>query len=315
MFVADRDRAATVEPSAWRAWCYLVWLSFQRHVRAHLMVWVALALLALTLFFVALQTHAGRWNLARARHRGARYGEHLEHVAKTAALPWQGPAAAGMQMARGAFDTALYHGTGFGLFSNAVVFIIFTAFLLPFWSLSFATEALGREREAGNLLWVLTRPLPRWAIYLAKLAAVLPWCLLLNLGGFALLCLAGGQPGRLALQLYWPAVLCGTFAFAALYHLMGALLRRPATVALLYSFFVETIMLLMPDDLKRFSLSFYVRCLMFDRAAEHGLQPGPAERYQAVGGVTAALALIGAALVLTVVGAWLFNRREYDDTR
>src|SRR4051795_3713408 len=42
------------EPSAWRAWCYLIWLSWQRQARAHLMVWIALGLLAFMTFLVAI---------------------------------------------------------------------------------------------------------------------------------------------------------------------------------------------------------------------------------------------------------------------
>ena len=38
------------------------------------------------------------------------------------------------------------------------------SFLLPIWSLSFATEALGGERETNSLVWLLIRPLPRPAI-------------------------------------------------------------------------------------------------------------------------------------------------------
>src|SRR5438067_2174042 len=36
----------------------------------------------------------------------------------------------------------------FAIFSRGVVLSLYTSFLLPLWSLSFATEALGREREA-----------------------------------------------------------------------------------------------------------------------------------------------------------------------
>ena len=46
-------------PLSWRAWCYLVWLSFQRQARAHLMVWIALGLLGLTLL-VIIRRNASR---------------------------------------------------------------------------------------------------------------------------------------------------------------------------------------------------------------------------------------------------------------
>src|SRR5437660_657611 len=82
--------------------------------------------------------------------------------------------------------------------------------------------------------------LPRWAVYLAKFLGVLPWCLLASLGGFAALCAAGGEYGARALQTYWPAAVAGTVGFAALFHLVGAVFRRPAVVGLVYAFFFET---------------------------------------------------------------------------
>src|SRR5207244_622753 len=171
-------------------------------------------------------------------------------------------------------------------FTRVIVFNIFATFLLPLCSLSFATEALGREREQRNLVWTLTRPLPRPAVYLGKFVALLPWCLVLNLAGFGLICLAGGEPGRAALGLYWPAVVMGTVAFAALFHLMGALFRRPAVIAILYSFFLETVMGNLPGHLKRASISFYTRCLMFDRAHELGIHPERPALYLPVSGTT-----------------------------
>jgi hypothetical protein len=302
-------------PSAGRAWCYLVWLSWQRQARAHLMVWVALGLLGLTLFIVALQTQANRWGMwhwRMPRSSGPRFHEYLENVVDktTFFLPWGEPDAGVLHMARGAFDAALYQASDFFVFSNWIVFVVFGTFLLPLWSLSFATEGLGREREAHNLLWVLTRPLSRPAIYLAKFAALLPWCLLLNFGGFTLICLAGGRPGRLALAVYWPAILWGTLAFASLFHLLGALMRRPAVIALLYSFFLESVVGNMPGHFKRLSLSYYVRCLMFDRAHSFGIQPERPQIYVPVSGTTAWLVLAGATVVFALVGALLFTRNE-----
>ena len=82
------------------------------------------------------------------------------------------------------------------VFSRWLVFFLFLGFLLPLWNLSFATSALGADRENRSLIWLMTRPIPRSGIYLAKFLAVLPWCLALNLGGFVLICLCGGETGR-----------------------------------------------------------------------------------------------------------------------
>src|SRR5262249_7087403 len=142
-------------------------------------------------------------------------------------------------------------------FSNTVIFFWFLRFLMPLWCVSFATEALGGEREGSRLVWLLTRPLARPAIYLAKYLAQLPWSVGLTLGGFVALCLAGGRSGPLAIRLYWPAVLCGVLAFTSLYYFIGAFFKWPAVVALVYSFFLETLMGDMPGYLKRASVSFY----------------------------------------------------------
>jgi hypothetical protein len=319
-----------VNASPWRAWRYLVWLSFQRQARAHLMVWIALGLLGLTLLIVAVNTQARParpeavgllpkqhgWTMARWTHprgKGPRYEEYLEQVHQVASLPWQGEDAAVNQMAMAAYRAALEESSGFFVFSDFIVFQLFTTFLLPIWSVSFATEGLGREREAQNLLWVLTRPIPRPAIFLAKYAALLPWCLALNLGGFTLMCLAGGQHGRLALSLYWPAVFWGTLAFSALFHLLGAFLRRASIVALLYAFFLETIMGNMPGHFKRLSISFYTRCLMFDHAHDFGIHPERPHIYLPVSGTTAWLVLAGVTIGCLIVGAIVFARNEYLD--
>src|SRR5207249_4203974 len=108
--------------------------------------------------------------------------------------------------------------TPFTNFTRAIMFSLFLGCLLPIWSLSFATEALGGEREARSLVWLLTRPIPRWAIFLGKYVALLPWALAFNVGGFWLMCRVAGAPGRMAFQYYWPAIAAGTLAFTSLFH-------------------------------------------------------------------------------------------------
>jgi ABC-2 type transport system permease protein len=280
------------------------------------MVWIALGLLGLMLLLVVFLTQADRWSMANWSHprgKGPTHKQHLEDLAYTG-LFTRGDSATSMhQVAQGAYHAAVYQASGFFVFSDLIVFSMFTTFLLPLWSVSFATEGLGREREAQNLLWVLTRPISRPAIFLAKYVALLPWCLALNLGGFTLICLAGGPHGRRALELYWPAVFWSTLAYSALFHLMGACLRRASILALLYAFFLETIMGNIPGQVKRLSISFYTRCLMFDRAHEFGVHPDRPDIFLPVTGTTAWLVLAGITVGCLIVGAVVFTWNEYLD--
>ena len=306
-------------PSPWRAWWSLIRLSLRRQARAHWMVWVSVSLLAITGLIVYLQTINDRWQMGNwrsARGLGAlTYALALQQTQTVGQIPWS-PAARGVHFAvTAAWVTHAQVTPRLARFSNAVVFSVFATFLLPLWTLSFATEALGREREAQTLIWTLVRPIPRPAIYLAKFLAVLPWCLVFNLGGLFLLCWLGGDPGRIAFELYWPAALWGTVAFAALFHLIGACARRAGIVALLYAFFLETVAGNLPGHFKRLSISFYTRCLMFENGSEYGIGPDRPWLYQPVGGTTAQLVLAGATLVMLLAGMFVFSRSEYLDVR
>lgn len=304
-------------PSALGAWWYLVRLSVERQSRSHQMVWVALILLALTATVILLNTAGGRWGMNRwrsPRGSGPRFEQYLTTAqALRHGLPWPQPAMA-IQDALLLGSQLMLERSGFFIFSNWIVFGVFMSFLLPIWSMSFATDAIGGERESRSLLWLLTRPLPRSSIYLAKFVALVPWALALNLGGFAILCLAAGAPGRKAFQLYWPAVLLGSLAFCSLFHLLGACFRRAAIVSLVYSFFLETILGNMPGYMKRVSISFYTRCLMFDEASTLGV--GPPQRpsiYLPVDGTTSVWVLVGMTLAFLLIGTVVFARTEYQD--
>jgi hypothetical protein len=304
--------------SAWRAWLALVGLCFQRQARARQMVWIALALLGFTVTVIVLNTAAGRWGMSHwrtPRGAGLRYDQWLTvwevEAKRGAVLAAQTPTALGVEDALIAASRAVLDRSGLFVFSSYVVFSVFLSFLLPIWSLSFATDSIGGEREERSLIWLLTRPLPRSSIYLAKFLALLPWSLGLNLGGFALLCLAAGEPGRTALALYWPAVLAATLAFAALFHLMGACFRRAAVVAIVYSFFLESFLGNMPGYMKRVSIGFYARCLMFESAQDYGVCPQNPGVYLPVDGATAWAVLLGGTALLLTVGMVIFARTEY----
>jgi ABC-2 type transport system permease protein len=87
-------------------------------------------------------------------------------------------------------------------FAGLVVDVYLTL-LLPLLCLCFGTQALGGEWEERSLVWLLTRPLPRPLMYLAKFTAAIPWTLGCTLGGFLL---AGAAAGSRQLDQDWNVV-------------------------------------------------------------------------------------------------------------
>jgi ABC-type transport system involved in multi-copper enzyme maturation permease subunit len=321
--------AVNIPTSALRAWLALVALSVKRQARARQMVWIALGLFAFALFGVLLQTARDRWGMHHWRWPRGQGPNYLEWTARfellygafdrsparhSAPQAIFGAARVILSPDARTTDGQVLAASAFQVFSNSFVFSIFLSFLLPLWSLSFGTEALGGDRENQSLIWLLSRPLPRPAIYLAKFVALLPWTVSLNVGGFALLCLAAGPPGRLAFAQYWPAVLLATLAFASLFLLLGAVFRRPAILAIVYSFCLEVVLGNMPGYMKRVSVGFYARSLMYERAYEFGVQPDRPSVFLPVEGTTAALVLLGATAALVGLGMWIFSRAQYHET-
>ncbi|MDY3554122.1 ABC transporter permease subunit [Gemmata sp. JC717] len=335
-------------PSAFRAWCVLVVQSFQRHWRMRQMGLVSAGLLALVVTWVGFATRNGAWDVTQLRARrtvttmigprplatqeaerqslGARYQVLFEGAEVNVQPPYELPNP--LNPTEDALTTLLLsipqaalrseplrESWGFMNYSRFAVLLVFMGFVLPLFTLSYASGAFGTDRETRSLVWVMTRPIPRGGIYLAKFLGTLPWCVSFGLGGFALVSLAGGATGRAAFALYWPAAAAGTVAFAALFHLVGALFRRPVVIGLVYVFFFETVVAALPGSLKLLSLTFYARSLMYNEAVAAG-HPGemlPAITAQAVSSETAWAVLLAAPVAITLLGMWLFSRSEYRD--
>lgn len=305
--------------SAFRAWLYLIRFSIVRQARIREMTFIALGLLGLSVILVGIFSATKIWDLGGRGYRSFRREGVINWRQLTVALDatiarTAGPGMAPVVAMEEAMLTACrvaMDNSEFYVFSNNVVFPIVVGFLLPIWSLSFATQAMAGEREGSSLVWLLTRPQYRGAIYLGKYIAQLPWSLGLCMGGFALICLAAGKPGRLALQLYWPAIFWGTLAFSALFFFIGSYFRRPAIVSLVYAFFFEIWVSNMPGFLKRASVSFYVRCIMFDAGKDYAVNSESPWAYLPVDGGTASMILGLATIGLLLLGMGLFSRLEY----
>src|SRR4029077_10676671 len=136
-----------------------------------------------------------------------------------------------------------------------------------------------------------------------------------TVGGFGILCLAGGEPGQKAFVLYAPGIFAGTLAFSALFHLIGAMFQKPSIVALLYAFFFETLLseLPIPGTLKRLSINYYTRCLLYSAARGEDVPVESSSLFVPVGPTTAWAVLLGVTVGLTVLGMWLFAKMEHRD--
>jgi ABC-2 type transport system permease protein len=202
---------------------------------------------------------------------------------------------------------------GFNYFSRRFVIVVFSEFIVPICALAYGTTSIGGDREDRTLLFLLVRPVPRAWIVLAKVAATLPLVLGLVVGSFYIFCQIVGEVGQLAFRLYLPAVFCMALAYVCLFHLFAVSFRHSTILALVYAVFMELFLGNMPGIVKRVSVSYYGRAMMYDLGADEGLKAPPAQWFEPLAAQTSVWALLGIALAALIGSLLIFQQREYRD--
>lgn len=192
----------------------------------------------------------------------------------------------------------------------------FIGFLVPIFSICYGASGIGGEREDQTLIYLLISGIPRPLVYLMKASAGLLLVAGWIVATLVALCQIAGAPGRELLPVFWSASLLGGLAYASLFLLIGAVFRHGTIISLVYWFFLEVLFGNLPGIVKRVSVAFYVRCMVYEAGGD--LKLGPANRvaremFQGVSGGTAQLALLAGIAGLLVTGTALFERREYQD--
>jgi ABC-2 type transport system permease protein len=159
--------------------------------------------------------------------------------------------------------------------------------VLPVMALVVGTSALSSEIEDGTVVHLLTKPLPRWQIVLAKLAVaggvtVLVAALPLFIAGVL------ADSVRLGLALAAASAL-GALAYSALFLAMSLLTRRPVLLGLVYVLIWEGLATTILPATRVLSIQQYVIAIT-DRLAPTDLLEGS---------VSVALSVV-MALVITI---------------
>lgn len=197
--------------------------------------------------------------------------------------------------------------------TSQVVLPVYVSFILPIVAVVYATGAFGDEREERTLVHLLIRPLARYRIYLAKAAGILPLVLIASLGGFAAVCLAAGPVGRIALNEYWFPIFEGAIAYSCLFLAFGALFPRPVILAVVYAFFVESMLGNTPGTIKRVAISFHVQSAIYGRGGQFGLKPASELQFAPIAPETASMVLWLVCIAFLALGALGFHRKEFRD--
>jgi ABC-type transport system involved in multi-copper enzyme maturation permease subunit len=149
-----------------------------------------------------------------------------------------------------------------------MIWLFFVRFSVPVLGVFYGTSLIADEVEDKTITYLFTRPIPRGAVlfgkYLAYLACticvvlpsvVLVWLLIVPLRGSL-----GATVLDLAKDLAVIAI--GLAVYGALFALIGAALRRPLLVGLIFIFGWESLVMALPGNVKRFSVAYYLQGLV-----------------------------------------------------
>lgn len=192
----------------------------------------------------------------------------------------------------------------------------YIGFLMPILAICYGASTVGGEREDRTLIYLLITPMPRPLIYLTKTLSTIGLVSAWSGITLASLCWLARDAGQSTFHVFLAASLFGSAAYAALFLMLGAIFRHGTVIALAYWFFLEVLFGNMPGIIKRVSVAFYVRCMVYDAGSD--LQIGPwgktaREMFLPVSGRAASITLVCATLFLVAAGTVVFSRREYRD--
>jgi ABC-2 type transport system permease protein len=201
---------------------------------------------------------------------------------------------------------------------TVLVFGLIPQALVPLTALLFASGMVQDDVEEQTLTYLLIRPIPRWLIYVAKVAAT--WLVTSALASVftaaALVAVYWGtnEPDTPALirraMLISGLLSLSLLAYIAIFGGLSLLIRRSLVLGVGYIVVFEGVLANIDFVVRHLTVMYYVRTLSVRwldlPGADWSIDPATAPS-----AMTCLLTLFGIGAVLALLGSWLFSIREF----
>jgi ABC-type transport system involved in multi-copper enzyme maturation permease subunit len=150
-----------------------------------------------------------------------------------------------------------------------MIWLLYIRFIVPVLGVFYGTALVADEVEDKTITYLFTRPIRRGAVLVGKFLAYLACTVLLILPSVVVVYLlivplGGGSIGRefpLLLEDLGMLVV-GLAAYGAVFAAVGARLKRPLVIGLIFAFGWEPGVLLFPGYLKRLTVAYYLQAMV-----------------------------------------------------
>jgi ABC-2 type transport system permease protein len=199
----------------------------------------------------------------------------------------------------------------------ALVFVLIPHALVTLTALLYAAGIVQDEVEEQTLTYLLLRPLPRWALYVTRLAVT--WLVTCALTGvFTTLVFVviwwglpewSEVPARAAKAV--ALLMLAQVAYCALFGVLGLWTRRALLAGLAYIVAFEGLLANFDLVVRRLTVNYYFRVLAVRWLSPPGSQEWSLDLTTAPSAGQCVGTLLGATAVLVVVGAVMIIRQEF----
>jgi ABC-type transport system involved in multi-copper enzyme maturation permease subunit len=153
---------------------------------------------------------------------------------------------------------------GAGVF-DTIVWVLFLRFAVPVLGVWYGTSLIADDVEEKTITYLFVRPIRRGAVLIGKYLAYLACTALVVLPAVILVYLAvvsrSSIPESFSVLNSLGILALGLAAYGALFALMGAALKRPLVIGLVFAFGWEQLALVIPGYLRRFTLAYHLQAV------------------------------------------------------
>jgi hypothetical protein len=199
-----------------------------------------------------------------------------------------------------------------------MIWLLYVRFIVPVLGMFYGTSLIADEVDDKTITYLFVRPIPRGAVLIGKYLAYFVCTALLILPSvvlvYFLLVPIGSSIGRSfpSLVVDLGVLAAGIASYGGLFAWVGARLKRPLVIGLVFVFGWEPGVLLFPGYLKRATIAYYLQGLVPHTMPQESGVNILLRVFQEIPPVPLSLAALAG---VTLVGVWLAARaaetREY----
>src|SRR5207248_1015707 len=200
-----------------------------------------------------------------------------------------------------------------------MVWLLYIRLILPILGVFYGTSPIADEVDEKSITYLFTGPIPRRAALLGKYLAYVACTVLLVLPSVMLVFFLIVPLGGGSIASSFPALLAdlgvlaaGLIAYGAVFSFVGARIKRPLIVGLVFAFGWEPTVLLFPGYLKRFTVAYYLQALVTHEMPQDSAVSLLMQVFHEVPPVPISLACLAAIITVTLWSAGrAVENREY----